>query len=223
MPLSQFSPSMLLLIPVILLLLIALLLFAAARRVRGGGRFVRAVFGLLFLLLASGLGVLALALHNYFHIADDVPVAHLSMTQLGPQHFTVTLNPVSGTPRTLDMHGDQWEVQARVIRWKLPAQLAGLPPLYQLERIQGRYRDIVAERESPRSVEALNADALFDMWTLKHRFPGWLGFIDADYGSGAYLPMIDGGRFDLYLNTRGGLIAKPADDTTRAKLSAAGW
>ena len=223
MPLSQFSLSTILLIPTLLLLLIALLLFAGARRARGIGRFLRSVFGLLFFLLALALGGLALTLHNYLHIADDVAVAHLSMKQLGPQHFQVTFAPAAGNARTLELHGDQWEVDARVVRWKLPAQLAGFPPLYQLERIGGRYRDIVQEREATRSVQALNDAALFDVWTLKHRFPRWLPFVDADYGSGAYLPMVDGGRFDLFLNTRGGLVAKPADDATKQKLTAAGW
>ena len=223
MPLSQFSLSTILLIPTLLLLLIALLLFAGARRTRGIGRFLRSVFGLLFFLLALALGGLALTLHNYLHIADDVAVAHLSMKQLGPQHFQVAFAPAAGNARTLELHGDQWEVDARVVRWKLPAQLAGFPPLYQLERIGGRYRDIVQEREATRSVQALNDAALFDVWTLKHRFPRWLPFVDADYGSGAYLPMVDGGRFDLFLNTRGGLLAKAADDATKQKLTAAGW
>jgi len=223
MPLSQFSPGTILLIPTLLLLLIAWLLFAGSRRTRGLGRFLRGVFGLLFLLLALALGVLALALHNYLHIADDVAVAQLSMKQLGPQHFQLVFSPASGSVRTLELHGDQWEVDARVIRWKLPAQLAGFPPLYQLERIGGRYRDIVQEREATRSVQTLNQDALFDVWTLKHRFPRWLPFVDADYGSGAYLPMVDAGRFDLFLNTRGGLVAKAADEATKQKLTTAGW
>ena len=223
MPFSQFSPSIILLIPALLLLLIAGLLLVGIRRARGVRRFLRGVFGVGFLLLAMAIGGLALALHNYLHIADDVAVAQLSMKQLGPQHFEVTLAPIAGKARTLDLRGDQWEVDARVVRWKLPAQLAGFPSLYQLERIGGRYRNIVQERETMRSVHALNGDALLDVWTLKHRFPRWLPFVDADYGSGAYLPMVDGGRFELFLNTRGGLVAKPADDATKQKLSTAGW
>lgn len=223
MPFSQFNPSTILLIPTLLLLLIAGLLFLGIRKTRGVGRFLRGVFGVGFLLLAMVIGGFALTLHNYLHIADDVAVAQLSMKQLAPQHFEITLTPAAGNARKLDLNGDLWEVDARVVRWKLPAQLAGFPPLYQLERIGGRYRDIVQEREARRSVQALNEEALFDVWTLKHRFPRILPFVDADYGSGAYLPMVDGGRFDLFLNTRGGLVAKPADDATRQKLIAAGW
>jgi hypothetical protein len=224
MSLSQFSPTVILLVPALLLLLLALPLFAAGRKARGVGRLLRGLVGLFCFLIALALGGLALVLHDYLHIADDVAVAHLGMKQLGPQHFRVDFAPVgAGAPRGVDLRGDQWEVDARVIRWVLPAQLAGFPPLYQLERIGGRYRDIAQERATPRSVQALNDEATFDIWTLKHRYPSWLPFVDADYGSGAYLPMVDGGRFDLFLNTRGGLVAKPADEATKAKLTAAGW
>lgn len=76
MPLSEFSPSSILLIPA-LLLLIALLLFAGSRRTRGVGRFLRGVFGLGFLLFALAVGILALALRSYLHIAEDVAVSQL--------------------------------------------------------------------------------------------------------------------------------------------------
>ncbi|HTD29773.1 MAG TPA: hypothetical protein VK660_10330 [Xanthomonadaceae bacterium] len=223
MPLNEFSPSVILLIPALLLLLVAILVLAGIRRSRGIRRLLRGLVGLVFFLLALTLGGLGLVLHDYLHIAEDVAIAHLTMKQMGPQRFQVGFIPASGNARNVDLHGDQWEVDARVIRWKLPAQLAGFPPLYQLERIGGRYRDIVQERAETRSVQALNDTALFDVWTLKHRYPGLLPFVDADYGSGAYLPMVDGGRFDLFLNTRGGLVAKPSDQATRDKLTAAGW
>lgn len=224
MSLSQFSPTVILLVPALLMLLLALMLFAAGRRAHGVGRFLRRLIGTLLFLMALSLGGLALVLHDYLHIADDVAVAHLTMKQVGPQHFRVDFTPVAtDAPRSVDLKGDQWEVDARVIRWKMPAQLAGFPPLYQLERIGGRYREIAQERATPRSAQALNDEALFDIWTLKHRYPTWLPFVDADYGSGAYLPMVDGGRFDLFLNTRGGLVAKPADQATKDKLTSVGW
>lgn len=194
MPFSQFNPSTFLLIPALLLLLIAGLLFLGIRRAKGWGRGLRGVFGAGLLLLALVIGGFALTLHNYLRIADDVAVAQLTMKMLGPQRFEITLTPVRGPARKLELLGDQWEVDARVVRWKLPAQLAGFPPLYQLERIGGRYRNLLQEREAKHSVQALNEEAVLDVWTLKHQFPRLLPFVDADYGSGAYLPMVDGGR-----------------------------
>src|SRR5690606_22564180 len=119
--------------------------------------------------------------------------------------------------------GDQWQLDARVIRWSVPALLAGLPPLYRLERLSGRYVNLDQEREAERTVHALDARAFPDLWTLKRPHPGWLPFVDADYGSAAYLPLLDGARYTITLNARGGLVARPADDETAGLLRHAGW
>ncbi|HEV2607864.1 MAG TPA: hypothetical protein VGT79_07770, partial [Xanthomonadaceae bacterium] len=143
--------------------------------------------------------------------------------QVAPQRFLATLTPEAGDSHTVDLQGDQWEVDARVVRWQLPARLAGVPPLYRLERISGRYLDTQKEREATRSLFDLTDAGQLDLWTLKRQFPEWLRFVDADFGSGAYLPMVDGGRFDLLLSPDGGLVAKPADQATRDKLRGMHW
>ena len=48
------------------------------------------------------------------------------------------------------LYGDQWQIDARVVRWKLPALMAGVPPLYRLERLSGRYGD-AARKLPPRA------------------------------------------------------------------------
>src|SRR5262249_623956 len=55
------------------------------------------------------------------------------------------------------------------------------------------------------------------------QFPRWLPWIDADYGSAAYLPLVDGGKYTATLSAAGGLIARPADAATAEKLQASGW
>jgi len=95
--------------------------------------------------------------------------------------------------------------------------------VYRLARLSGRYRDIQEGRESTRSLFDLTDAGQLDLWTLKRQFPQWLPFVDADFGSGAYLPMVDGGRFDLLLSPDGGLVAKPADQATSDKLRGMHW
>ena len=125
MSLIDFSPTVLLLVPALLILLLALMLFAAGRRARGLGRFLRAAVGVLLLLLALALGGLALVLHDYMHIADDVPVAHLTMKQLGPQRFRVEFTPVAtGVPRSVELQGDQWEMNTSAVRAALVTNAA---------------------------------------------------------------------------------------------------
>ena len=183
----------------------------------------RMAFGSLVLLAAIGLIGLALSLHHYLTLEREVTVARLGFQAQGPQHFTATLETADGRRRQFTLRGDEWQLDARVISWKLPALLAGAPPVYRLERISGRYRDIRAEREAERSVHALDEDALLDLWAIKRQFPRWLPFVDAHYGSAAYLPMLDGAQFDVSLGGRGGLVARPADEATRLQLEQSGW
>ncbi|MFA5590607.1 MAG: hypothetical protein WDA70_07875 [Lysobacteraceae bacterium] len=221
------SPSLFVLIPALACALFALMLIVGMRRRpvfrSRTGNGLRGLFAFAFALAAIGLIGLALSLHHYLTLEREVTVARLAFQAHGPQHFTATLDTADGRRREFTLRGDEWQLDARVISWKLPALLAGAPPLYRLERISGRYRDIRAEREAERSVHALDEDALLDLWTIKQQFPRWLPFVDAHHGSAAYLPMLDGARFEVTLGGRGGLVARPADDTTRLKLEQSGW
>lgn len=176
-----------------------------------------------FLLLSAALlGVLGAALFGYARLLQEAEVASLSVQQLAPQHFAVLLDTPDGQHRRFELRGDQWQLDARVLRWKLPALLAGAPSLYRLERLSSRYVDVAREREAARSVHELGAHAFPDLWTLRRQFPQYLDFVDADFGSGVYLPLIDGARFSVSIGPRGGLVARPADARTQALL-AAGW
>jgi len=178
--------------------------------------------GLLLALAALG-ALLGLSMLGYARLLKDAEVATLSVRQLGEQHFELQLNAAGRDPQRFDLRGDQWQLDARVLRWKLPAAIAGAPPLYRLERLSGRYEDIRREREAVRSVHALSAQDFPDLWTLRRQFPQWLAFVDADYGSAAYLPLLDGARFNVSLSPRGGLVAQAADEETEQLLDAAGW
>lgn len=208
-------------IPAIACGLLALLLLFGGRG-GGFGRLVRTLAGLAVLLVALGLGGVAAGLRGWLDFGDR-PVATLLLRQEAPQRYRATLTRMNGNAREYTLAGDEWQLDARVIRWRLPAQLAGLPPMYRLERLSGRYGDLQLEREAPRTVHALDKSALPDLWTLGRRFPGWLPFVDARFGSAAYLPMLDGARYEVAINPRGGLVARPADDATRRQLEASGW
>jgi hypothetical protein len=176
------------------------------------------VFAMLALLAALG----ATSLLGYRRLTAEAPVATIQAQRIAPQRFAVTLTTADGTQRHLELAGDDWQIDARVIKWRPAATLLGAPPLYQLDRIGGRYRDIAREREAPKSVVALAPLPALDLWQLKQRYPRWLPWVDADYGSAAYLPLVDEGRYTVTLAAAGGLIARPADAATREKLSTGG-
>ncbi|MEP7042547.1 MAG: hypothetical protein ABI843_05765 [Dokdonella sp.] len=182
----------------------------------------RALWCLVFLLLALLAAFGGTALLGYRRLAAEAMVATLDVRALAPQRYAVTVTTPDGVQREVELSGDDWQLDARVIKWDLRAVVLGAPPLYQLDRISGRYRDVAAEREAPKSVIALAPMQAFDLWHLKQRYPRWLPWVDADYGSAAYLPLVDGGRYSVTLAAAGGLVARPADSATKAKLNLGG-
>ena len=201
-------------------------LVAARRRWRARRRLAaghRLVWALLLALGAALVAVVGSAVLGYQRLSAETPLARIEAHQLAPQRYAVTVTTPAGERHSLELGGDQWQLDARIIKWKPGAILAGAPALYQLDRIGGRYTDLAREREAPRSVFALSTPHAFDLWQLAQRWPQWLDWIDADYGSSAYLPLVDQGRYEVTLAAAGGLIARAADAHTAQALRAQGW
>lgn len=221
------SPYWFVLIPALACALFALIFLGGmrkcARQRRYGGAGLRFVLLAGFALAALGLFALAAALYHYLALDGETQVATLALRQVEPQRYSATLKTPDGGVRTFEIAGDEWQLDARVVRWQLPALLAGAPPLYRLERLSGRYGDLKQEREATRSVHDLAQDAFPDLWTIKKQFPQYLPFVDTEYGSAAYLPMLDGATYAVSLGGRGGLVARPANESTKRLLETAGW
>ncbi|MCK9489047.1 MAG: hypothetical protein M0Q42_06555 [Xanthomonadales bacterium] len=171
---------------------------------------------LVLALLALAASLLAVSLHGYDRLTDEVPVATIGFTQTGVQAFSAELALADGRHLVLPVLGDEWQLDARVLKWAPWAVLAGLDPLYQLDRFSGRWRDIDNELGAPRSVHDLTGGRALDLWRLAWRHPHWLPFVDTDYGSSAYLPMRDGARFQVSLSPLGGLVARAVVPATAA-------
>lgn len=205
------------------------LLFAAGhgvharRRWRERRRFaatLRVAWCMVFFALAL-LGAFAgTTLVGYRRLVAEVPVAHIEARALGAQRYAIDVSTPDGGHRRVELAGDDWQLDARVIKWTPRAVMLGAQPLYRLDRVGGRYRDVAQERSAARTVVALDDTRWPDLWTLKRAFPEWLPWVDADYGSAAYLPLVDGGRYDVTLAAAGGLVARPADAATAQKLRA---
>lgn len=180
----------------------------------------RALWSIVAFALAVILALAATSLVGYRRLTAETPLAYVKTDRLGSQRYAVTVTPPGGPAQSFTIMGDEWQLDARIVKWKPFALALGAPPVYRLDRIGGRWRDLDAERAAPRSVFALSAPGPVDLFDLTRRFPRWLGSIDADYGSAAFLPLVDGGTFEVTLAAAGGLVARPADAATAAKLAA---
>lgn len=201
-------------------------LSGARKRWRTRRRFAAchsSLWSLVFVLLAALAALSATALLGYRRLASETEVATLATRQLAERRYEVRIEYPDGTRRSVELAGDQWQLDARVIKWRPAAVVLGAPALYRLDRLSGRVADARMASEAAPSLVALGDDYPLDLLDLKRLFPRWTGWIDADYGSAAYLPLVDGGRYRVSLAAAGGLVARPADTATEQKLRDAGW
>lgn len=179
------------------------------------------ILSLVLLAVAGLLFVVTLNLHTYARLTHEEPVAELVFENLAPQRYRVTLTQVpTGEMQMLMLAGDEWQLDARVLKWQGWANVLGLDAQYRLERISGRYRDLDQERRDTRTVYGLSENPGVDLWTLSQKYPKWLPFVDATYGSATYMPMANGARYQVSI-TQSGLIARPANEA--AQSAAGSW
>lgn len=218
-------PALVLLGIAVLVLIVALVQAVRCRRHWRQRRRAAAAWRALTMLVALALGLLlggaGLSLRDYRILSGEVPVARLRATRLGPQYWQVQLIPADGQAQTVALAGDAFRIEADVVKWTPAALVLGhAPALYRLDRLSGRYDDPWQAQHAARTVFALGGRNPLDLWRLKHRFPGWLPGVDAEYGSGTYLPLVDGGHYSVHFMRSGALVARPADARTAARLAA---
>jgi len=188
--------------------------FKGGRGIFGGG-----------MVLATGaiVGLLGLNIQTYNRLAYDRPVATIDITAKGPQLFDAVVTQPDGTANTYELHGDQWRLEARVLKWKPWANVIGLDSQYRLDRFSGRYEDTQDELHAERSAYDIRParSSGIDLWPLARQFSQYAPVVDTLYGSGAYMPMADGARYEVRI-TQSGLIARPLNERA-AEASSSGW
>lgn len=194
-----------------------------------GGRFVGGFFGTVIggALLAAGavVALTGLDVQTYQRLTYERPVATIETRQLGPQLYEATLTtpPSAAEPAgkisRYQLHGDQWRIEARLLKWKPWANVLGLNSQYRLDRLSGRYETTQDELNAPRSVYDLGPEpGNVDMWKMARQSARFAPMVDSLYGGGAFMPMANGGRYEVWL-TQTGLIARPMNP---AAMSAGG-
>ena len=205
---------------VALALTVVLLLISSVRNVRRrrlGRALCGAIGALLLIAIGGGASLLAANLVSYRQLTREQPAGQLQFTRIAHHQFNTSLTIPSGERTDFDLRGDEWQIDARILRWRALANLLGFDTAYRLERISGRYASIDEERNQPRTVYPLNPPDRIDVWELLHRYQPWLPWFDALYGSATYLPMADGALYQINVS-QSGLIARPLNQAARAAV-----
>ncbi len=201
-----------------ILTLIAILYLGATVRHLGRRHFLRAGGSAATCVATGALGTAGILLFisylGYERLTDEQLVGVIEFTRASPQEYTARLMVDGELDRLLILRGDEWQLDARVVTWKPPATILGFEPVYQLERLSGRYSSVDRELSQPRTVHDLAEERPLDLWSFARNFPKLTPGVDAYYGTATYVPMADAARFRVTLS-RDALIARPINDEAR--------
>ncbi len=203
-------PSPLVVIAAVLVVLAVAFLLAgltALKRRRLFGSVASLTLGLLLLSLAGLSATVAVAIQGYRAFTREEVVAVVSTRPTGAQTFNATFAFPDGSERTFSLAGDEFYVDAHILKWKPVANVLGLHTTYELDRVAGRYTDIEDELERPRTVFTLRHDKPVDMFELRRRLPPLFGpLVDAEYGSATFMLANERARFEVLVSTTGLLV-----------------
>jgi hypothetical protein len=201
-----------------ILTLVAVLYLGSTIRHLRRRRLLRAGGSATFCAATGALGTVGILLFmsylGYERLTAEQLVGVIEFSQSAPEEYTARLMIDGQLDRLLTLRGDEWQLDARVVTWQPPATILGLEPVYQLERLSGRYSSIDREQTEPRTVHGLAEERPLDLWSMVRKFPRLTPGIDAFYGTATYLPMADGARFRVTLS-RDALISRPINDQAR--------
>jgi hypothetical protein len=194
-----------------------LFLFAAVRRIRRRrllGGVLNGATAVVLILLSACAALIAANLRTYQRLTYEQPAGELQLNRTGERQFNAVLTYPGGERANFALRGDEWQIDARVLKWHAFANMVGFDTAYRLERISGRYARIEDERDQPRTVYSLNPPQRVDPWDLVHRYHSWIPWLDALYGSATFLPMADGALYEIKVS-QSGLIARPLNQAAR--------
>jgi hypothetical protein len=155
--------------------------------------------------------MLAFSYYGYGRLVDEQYIGKIKFTESAPEQYVARLMLDDEPDRMFEILGDEWQMDARVVTWKPPATLLGLDPIFQLDRLSGRYSEVEEELSKVRSVHALSEHVALDVWQFARKYPKLLPGVDAHYGTATYLPMADGAIYEVKM-TRTGLLARPYNE-----------
>ena len=201
-------------------LLFLLLAVRRIRRRRFGSSVLHTFAARVFFFAAAAVGLLGAGLSTYQRLTHEQLAAELMLTKLGDRHFRATLTYPSNATQAVELRGDEWQIDARLLKWHGFANVAGFDTVYRLERIGGRYSDIADEKTAARTVYALNPPARVDAWELLRQYKEYVPWADALLGSATFLPMADGALYQVNVS-QSGLIARPVNQAARGAVT--GW
>jgi hypothetical protein len=165
-------------------------------------------FFLALALLAGGAlcAAVAVGVSGYRALTREDLAATVDTTPIGPQSFEARIVLPDGSEANYRLAGDQFAVEARILKWHPWANLLGLHTAYELDRVTGRYERIEDEQQRPRTVFPLSPEHRVDLFAWRARLPWLAPLVDAEYGSSTFTRGDRDARYEVRVSTTGLLV-----------------
>jgi len=170
--------------------------------------------GLLLIAISALIVAISINLYTYDRLTYEAPVAEVRFQERAPQHFWTYITLPHTRAMIFDLRGDEWQLDARILKWHGITFFLGFDTVYRLDRLSGRYRNIAQEKTAARTVYSLGEDQGLDVWAMLQKYGDWLPWIDAVYGSATYMPMVNGAQYRVTISATG-LITRPGNDVSK--------
>lgn len=178
-------------------------------RARIWGFTSRTLVGLLLLVIGLLGTAIGIGVRGYQALTHEERIARVAIEPKEPQRFDVRFTFPDSREQTFELRGDEFYVDARILKWTPQANLIGLHTMWDLDRVAGRYRDVEQERTAPRTVFTLGAKPPVDLFEMRRRFAALAPLFDAEYGSATFVPAAAPTELELFVSTSG-LLLRPA-------------
>jgi hypothetical protein len=170
-------------------------------------------------LIGLAAGLIALNTQTFARLSHESDIATISVKSTDPAQnryeLTIQRLDVANVVQTCRVQGDEWEMSARVQKWRPWANVLGLDTTYTLDQVDNKY--FSAERGDGKVITACDLKGpppAVDSYVPQ----SWLFWLlDRSYtehrrfGSAAYMPNADGAVYKVVM-TQSGLNAEPAND-----------
>ena len=166
----------------------------------------RHLFAALLILLGALLTVIGFSVVGYDSLTKEQLAANIHVKKLAPQDYLISLDSKNGQIKEFEVLGDQFFIDAKIIKWYYFSNLLGFKTIYKLDRIGGRYISFEEEKSKPRSLFKLEEPASLDLFKLQEKYPILQKFVDAKYGSASFIEAKDDTNYRLMVSTTGLLI-----------------
>lgn len=165
---------------------------------------------LIFSALTASLSIIILGTQGYKALTKEEKVARVVIDPVSEQTFHARIIFLDGSEQVFSLNGDEFVIDAYVLKWKSWTNLLGLHTAYRLDRIAGRYQNISDEQNKARSVFAINnkGDKGIGEWREKYAILSFM--LDVEHGSASFASADKSQSYELAVTTSG-LLLRPEE------------